>query len=130
MFTTWKRFTTLRSPGAQSFLCWSFLFTKMQQGLTSIKRRCVFICHCFLQVSLFVDVYKKQATQKNNQVTQLWVVAHRLRTTNLEEEENLLENRFLQNNSTYDRSVKSPKNYNYIRNYNYGCVGFKRHENK
>ena len=63
-FTASKRFTTLRSPGAQSFHCGRFLFTKIQQGLTTMKQRCVFIYHGFLQVSLFVDVYKKQATHR------------------------------------------------------------------
>ena len=70
-FTPSKCFTTLRSPVAHSFYCGVFLFAKMQQGLTTMKRLCVFIYHCFLQVSLFLDVYKKQVTQKNNQATQL-----------------------------------------------------------
>ena len=42
-----------------------------------------FFYYFFLQVSLFVDVYKKQATQKNFKATQLWVMTNRLRTMGL-----------------------------------------------
>ena len=53
------------------------VFTKMQQGLTTMQRLCVFIYYHFLQISLFVDVCKKQASEKNNQSTELWVATHR-----------------------------------------------------
>ena len=41
--------------------------------------------YCFLQISLFVVVYKKKTNDpKNFQSTQLWVASHWLRTTGLD----------------------------------------------